>query len=36
VRNSLRVGEIPFNDLTRLVSVRAADALGVALAFREE
>ena len=36
VRNSLRIGEIPFDDLTRRILVRAADSLGVALAFREE
>lgn len=36
VRNSLRVGEITFNDDQNRVSVRAADALGVALRFSEE
>jgi len=36
VRNSLRVGEIPFRDDVNRVSVRAADGLGVALGFSEE
>jgi hypothetical protein len=36
VRNSLRVGEITFRDDVDLVSVRAADGLGVALKFSEE
>ncbi|MBU9809906.1 VOC family protein [Rahnella sp. SL6] len=36
VRNSLRVGEIAFDDNTSQVNVRAADALGVALKFSEE
>lgn len=36
VRNSLRVGEIPFGDNAARIVVRAADALGVALAFHEE
>jgi len=36
VRNSLRVGEIPFSDDTQRVVVRAADGLGVALRFIEE
>ncbi|NGX88187.1 VOC family protein [Rahnella sp. Lac-M11] len=36
VRNSLRVGEISFNDLTSRVLVRAADSLGVAVSFSEE
>ncbi|CAM4018365.1 VOC family protein [Rahnella bruchi] len=36
VRNSLRVGEITFNDSDGPVLVRAADALGVAIRFIEE
>ena len=36
VRNSLRVGEIAFKDDTSQISVRAADALSVALKFSEE
>ena len=36
VRNSLRVGEITFNDRNGRVLVRAADALGVAIRFIEE
>lgn len=36
VRNSLRVGEIAFEDNASQITVRAADASGVAIKFREE
>ena len=36
VRNSLRVGEIAFADHASQITVRAADALGVGIQFREE